>query len=138
MLEATCPAFIGELGVPGLHQCWFLDRLAHRCIAPLRMMVMRRSPATSLLAVLRDAVLLGGALLVAAALEILLVQLIGRDHLYAVLEGNFGPSVMVDSLLHMPQFRDDFLLDGDQADVSICFAVQGKLWLDSLRARLAQ
>lgn len=85
MFEATLPASVGELGVPSLHELRFhLVEGAHS-IAPLRMvMMMNRSPVASFFAVRGYAVLLRGALLVAAALKILLVQLVGRDHLYAV------------------------------------------------------
>ena len=84
MFEATLPASVCELGVPSLHKLRFhLVEGAHS-IAPLRMMMMNRSPVASFFAVRGYAVLLRGALLVATALKILLVQLVGRDHLYAV------------------------------------------------------
>ena len=84
MFEAALPTPVGELGVPCLHELRFHCVEGAHSIAPLRMVMMHRSPVASLFAVRGYTVLLRGALLVAAPLKILLVQLIGRDHLYAV------------------------------------------------------
>ena len=67
----------------------------------------------------------------------MLVQLVSRDHLDAVLERDISPNVVVYSTLHLAQFLDDLLLNGDQANELIHVIQWVQLRLNLLRADLA-
>ena len=119
VLEATLSALFSKLSVPGLHQFRFHLGMWTDSLSPLGMILMRRNPATAFLAHGGDAVLLWRALFVTATFKILLVQLIARDHLDAVFKGNFGPRVMIDPLLNVPQLWNYLLLDRQYANVTL-------------------
>lgn len=113
VLESACFRSVCELSIPSFHH--FGLHVRQITIQALPALVVIVIFAALLTEGTRNTLFLREALVV-GALEILLVQLVRRNHLDAVLECHVGSGIVIDSLLDLTQLSDDFLLHGDEAD----------------------